>query len=1233
MSLLIVFALIAGLAAAAISTDNSDLEQMNEETRSLIEDTSPRDISKPNHAGNPGSDPVIIQDTPSSSEVSTSNTVNEIIEAGDYTIEANDDGGYHVITMEDPGYFPMSSPGDPALPERLFEIPVPQDIDWYSVVLTVNVREALPLHGSYNIAPNPPLEAKVGEIDQSLEIEYDWGYDKVILDGKNILTYGKDQNYPEEPVEMIPYSQRKEWSGLNYINNNYVRLLYRPFLYNPVTQELTLIKTVNVQITFTTTSTSLLSGSSGTTYDYVIITTNDIVANSDRLENFINLKELTHDVLVVTEDDFNGLTGQAPNGRAEKIRQWLIDNYLTMGIDFVLLVGDPDPDDPLKPSDSVGDIPMKMCEPRYFSYEHRDAPTDLFYADLTGNWNLDGDQFFGECVDVAHDESPDSMSVSTDYFSARWEGYVHCDHTEEYKFHTFSDDGVRLRIDGNLEIDHWTEHMPTNNWTTLNMAAGYHDITLEFREHTDDAIIQLWWQTTAAKGTATYVPHQIIPLDHLRNETNTADGLTVRYYNNLYLTGSPDLVRPDGEVINYNWGTGDRGSGGMENAAEVFVGRIPVYSSDYAQLDDILEKIIKYEADAGSLAWRNTILLPMEPMDDNTPCCHLGEGIKNDIATPAGFTSYRIYEEDYNPPTPELWPCNKNNVVNEWKNGYGMTVWATHGSQEGATDIFETSLCPQLDDTKPSFTFQASCATGWPENPNNLAYSLLKNGGIATIGASRVSWYAGGNWTTYDHTSGVYHPSAYYYTKGVITDGFPAGKALAEQKKPIPEVGMNEQIWNLYGDPDTHLLSTVPNVPPVADANGPYTVDEGSPVTFNASGSSDPDGFPAPLEYRWDFDGDGTWDTSRSASPTATFTWSDDYSGTVIVEVSDSVLWDTETTTVTVKNVAPYVTTFLPFSGDEPLAVPITTNASDPGSDDLTFTWEFSMGPTFITVFYNDGMGADPADSYIGGVFPFAVTDSVFHEYGDNGNYTITLTVEDDDDGTTVYTTDIIVDNVDPTIEVVEAYILVNFTLRAAGEKWHNVEMYILENGTQIGFAEVVRYPGSPDDQSVTLYQVKCDVTKVIEVKVLYTPADDPVNGQPNGATPCWVNISFEDGGYNLLHHNFNVQHPDTWEWIFGVNQFFVGHEITFEGTASDPGSDDLTFTWFWDDATPNTVTTYYNDDLNPDPYPSPDGIYPVSVLDVQGHIFTTNGNYDVELNVDDDDGGNDNFTITVILV
>jgi hypothetical protein len=227
------------------------------------------------------------------------------------------------------------------------------------------------------------------------------------------------------------------------------------------------------------------------------------------------------------------------------------------------------------------------------------------------------------------------------------------------------------------------------------------------------------------------------------------------------------------------------------------------------------------------------------------------------------------------------------------------------------------------------------------------------------------------------------------------------------------------------------------------------------------------------------------------------------------------------------------------------------------------------------------------------------------------------------------------VENVAPTIEDIEAYMLINFTLRAAGEKWHNVEMFIYEDGVEIGYAEVIRYPGSPDDQSVTLYYVKCDITKAIFVEVVYTPLDDPVNGQPNGATPVWVIIDFADGEDIKLHHTCNVKHEDTWEWSINVNEYLAGHDITFKATGSDPGSDDLTFNWSWGDGTSNSETTYYNNaPINtPDPFPSPWGTYPFSSVDYAKHTYTSSGNYTVTLTLTDDDGDSDIFTITIKLL
>jgi len=735
----------------------------------------------------------------------------------------------------------------------------------------------------------------------------------------------------------------------------------------------------------------------GGTYDYVIITTNAIVENSEELQHFINMKELeSHNVKVVTEDDFAGLTGQFPNERADKIRKWLINNYIDMGIDYVLFIGDPDPDDPQHSDDHVGDIPMKMCLTTTFTPNNPGIPTDLYFGDLDSNWDIDGDGKYCEiATDLTGPKSPDP-TIHEDTFSVLWVGEVYCNYSTDYTFWTFSDDAVKVIIDGNLVIDNWVSHDQTIDEATIPIKAGYHDIIVAYREDYIDAIIRLYWRTEVPKTDPCYIGDKLIPSENLYDSYGSKGGLTGFYYDEPDLMSGFVFERKDPQVA-FFWGSGDKTPTDPDHHAEVAVGRIPVYDNDYDQLDEILRKIIDYETDPSNINWRKSLLLPMVPMDEYTTSAGLGEALKN-MANINGFSYYRIYEEDYGL-GPEANPCNPKNTYNEWKNGYGMVTWHTHGGKEGASHVIDISHLGYLDDTKPAFTFQASCHNAWPEHKNNLAYSLLKHGGIAMAAATRMSTYCGGDYTSFDPSSICNHNMAYFYTKNIIQNGLTVGDSLNTVKNSQDPMAANTIRYVLYGEPDCYLLTTYPNDFPIADSNGPYTGIEGSAITFDASGSSDPEGDP--LDYRWDLDGDSIWDTDWSASPITTYTWGDDYSGTVNVQVRDEIgKTDIASTTVTVDNVAP-TTTFDTLDQPNPQFIlpyqelTFIGSFTDPGWED-THTAEWNFGD--LTIIAGDLIEEnDEPDStgIINGI----------HSYSIPGTYTIILTVTDDEDDSDTDTT------------------------------------------------------------------------------------------------------------------------------------------------------------------------------------------------------------------------------------
>ncbi len=189
----------------------------------------------------------------------------------------------------------------------------------------------------------------------------------------------------------------------------------------------------------------------------------------------------------------------------------------------------------------------------------------------------------------------------------------------------------------------------------------------------------------------------------------------------------------------------------------------------------------------------------------------------------------------------------------------------------------------------------------------------------------------------------------------------------------------------------TVTISPSPNQPPIAVMLGPTAGTVGEPLTFSATGSSDPDGDN--LSYAWTF-GDGASDSGPSvthAYPAAT-------TYTVSLIVSDGRGGtDSAALTVTISplpNQPPIAVVNGPYVGVVSQALAFTASGSnDAEGGPLTYSWNFGDGAS--------GSGSTP-----------------MHTYSSADTYDVTLTVTDPAGATASASTTATISAAAPTIGV-----------------------------------------------------------------------------------------------------------------------------------------------------------------------------------------------------------------------
>jgi beta-glucosidase len=108
-------------------------------------------------------------------------------------------------------------------------------------------------------------------------------------------------------------------------------------------------------------------------------------------------------------------------------------------------------------------------------------------------------------IDIAlRRNSPEpAPGVGKENFSVRWTGTLPAAKKGKYRIVTNADDGIRVSLDHKSIVDDWHDHAAKTNAVTVDLAAGKHDVVIEYYQSTGGAVAQFGF--TAETQLTTFV--------------------------------------------------------------------------------------------------------------------------------------------------------------------------------------------------------------------------------------------------------------------------------------------------------------------------------------------------------------------------------------------------------------------------------------------------------------------------------------------------------------------------------------------------------------------------------------------------------------------------------------------------------------------------------------------------------------------------------------------------------
>ena len=346
-------------------------------------------------------------------------------------------------------------PGHPEIPVLPVQIIIPAGEE--AVKVEISYKRTESVIGTYNIYPRQkpyPIsyEGKVTFVEPANEI------------------YSKNEFYPVELVSEVT---------TQYLRGHSIALLNLfPVQYNPVTQELLYHSSITISVE--TKQTDQAASSFQQFYRDDVSTKNrvkQLVCNPEEISSYPasnRNRDITFDYIIITnstyESDFADFIefkiGQGYNvflkttneiyteytgaDNGEKVRNFIIDAYTTMGAEYILLGGD------------TSIVPYRGFWVNSYGIEDYNIPSDLYFSGLdrigtgTGpDWNVDGDNKWGEHVEA-------------DYYSEVYIGRISAENSTEFsaainKQIMYQDSPVIADLEKSLMVGEELNNSPQTN--------------------------------------------------------------------------------------------------------------------------------------------------------------------------------------------------------------------------------------------------------------------------------------------------------------------------------------------------------------------------------------------------------------------------------------------------------------------------------------------------------------------------------------------------------------------------------------------------------------------------------------------------------------------------------------------------------------------------------------------------------------------------------------------------